>query len=220
VEHACYRCGDLVGDSIPFCPACGAPQIRVASRESKPVETDESTGIPPPPQQAAVLPTQGGFLETNQIQWMPFLRLALALAPVVGFAVISILPLGCLLLVGAVVWAIRRYRLRWPGELQRAQAAKLGALLGLLSFGFSTIFFGIGVGLDPAGYRQTMEKGLHDFLARSPNPDAQRAVQALLSVPNGLILLTIMALGFLLVIVLIIGATTGALSVNRNKPRL
>ena len=211
-----------MGDAVPFCPACGAPQIRVASRESKPVETVDSTPIPPPPQHTVILPAQDGFVEANQIQWRPFLRLALALAPAVGLLVISVLPVGCLLLAGAVVWAIRRYRLRRPGPLQRGQAAKLGALLGLLSFGFATIFFGIGVGLDPSGYRQTVEKGLQDALARSANPDAQRAVQAFFSGPNGLILATILALGFLLVLVLLISATTGALSVNvsRNKPRL
>jgi len=84
------------------------------------------------------------------------------------------------------------------------------------------IFFGIGVGLDPSGYRQTVEKGLQEALARGTNPDAQRAVQALFSGANGIVLFTIMLLAFLLAIVLIISATTGVLSVktNRSKPRL
>jgi hypothetical protein len=211
-----------VGDAVPFCPACGAPQIRVASREPKPAETGDSAAIPPPPPDVVILPAQHGFVAASQIQWKPFLRLALALAPAVGLVVISVFPVGCLLLAGAVVWAIHRYRLRWPGPLQRAQAAKLGALLGLLSFGFAMIFFGIGVGLDPSGYRQSVEKVLQDALARSTNPDAQRAAQALFSGPNGIVLATIMGLGFLLVLVLLISATTGALSVNvdRNRPRL
>jgi len=84
------------------------------------------------------------------------------------------------------------------------------------------IFFGIGVGLDPSGYRQTVEKGLQEALARGNNPDAQRAVQALFSGANGIILASILGLAFLLVLVLLISATTGALSVNvnGNKPRL
>ena len=211
-----------MGDAVPFCPACGAPQIRVTSREPKTVDTSDSTSIPPPPEHPIIFPPGEQFVETNQIQWKAFLRLALALAPVVGLLVISILPLGCVLLAGAVVWAIHRYRLRWPGPLHRAQGAKLGASLGLLSFGFSMIFFGIGVGLDPSGYRQTVEKGLQEALARGTNPDAQRAVQALFSGANGIVLFTIMLLAFLLAIVLIISATTGVLSVktNRSKPRL
>ena len=213
-------------DSVPFCPACGAPQIRVASRESKPAEAGDSTGIPPPPQQAEqaekeiaapVLPAPG------QVHWRTLLRIALPLAAPVGFLTWIQPGLGWLIaLPGAIVVAINFYRRRQLCFLSAWLGAKMGAVVGLLSFVFFSLVFALSGAIDGPAFRQAMEKLGQEALARYPTPESHQLAQAWFTGPHGVAVIagTILAsmLFFVLAIGTITGALVGALSRRQNIP--
>lgn len=46
VEHPCHQCHSAVPDTSPFCPNCGAPQIRFAARELSSIAILVSAGVP------------------------------------------------------------------------------------------------------------------------------------------------------------------------------
>jgi len=64
-----------------------------------------------------------------------------------------------------------------------------------------------------AEYREEMIKALQDAVARNPSPQGQQMVQ-FFSGTAGILFLTVLALGFILMFFLIIASITGALTAN------
>lgn len=211
-------------EQLAFCSACGAPQIRVSRAPEQPAESPEA-----PPrdstseQTAAVSPLPAG-LARSRIEWKYFVRTALPLAAVTGMLAVPLLPLGlAVLLPASSIWAISRYRQHRTGPLRGGQGARMGALMGLLSFGFFLAFFLVAVSLDQAKYREVIINRIQEAAAQNPDPQAQQMLQWF-ATTNGLIAATAMGLAFILVIFLLVGMSSGALAVAlgkaRNRPQI
>jgi hypothetical protein len=155
----------------------------------------------------------------DRIDWKRFLRIAAPMSGLVGILTVYV-PLAWLVLFpGSVFLAVHVYRRHRPGPLKTAQGARLGTLVGVLTFAVVALFLVAAVVHDPSGYRQQMESGLRDALARNPNPQADQAVQ-MFSGARGIAFLTVFGMSLLLVFTLIIGGVSGALaaSLGRNRP--
>src|SRR5437016_14507970 len=117
MQRACHRCGAQVDDHVPFCPSCGAPQIKVSTQESssaapdlpvtQPLEPGTPGSIHPP---AIKIP----MAAAGALQWKRFLRISLPLAFLSGLATAFRPPLGFLFLLISIFIATSLYRRKQP----------------------------------------------------------------------------------------------------------
>ena len=220
MQNICYRCGGPIEGQTTFCPACGAPQIRVSTR-AQPLENAEAPAagfqlgeVPFPAPQSLSL--------TAEIAWRDFVRAAAPLAALTGILTLVLPPLGLFVLLPAnLVWAISRYLRRRPMALRSGQGARMGAMMGLLSFGFFLASFFAGLSLFWADFHNVMIGRIHEIAAQNPDPQAQQMMQWF-ATPDGFIAFTAIGLASILLIFLVIGMGSGALAVAlgraRNRP--
>jgi hypothetical protein len=215
----CHRCGQPIEGQIAFCPACGAPQIRV-SRPEHPLEVPEKQ----PEDLPSVLPKRpfpasGGVAPSTGIAWRDFIHAAVPLAAVTGILTVPLAPLGLFVLLPAnLIWAIARYRHNRPLTIRAGQGARMGALMGVLSFGFFLACFLATITLWRTQYREMMVARINEIAAQNPDPQAQQMTQWL-ATPHGLIVFTAMGLGTILLVFLVIGMGSGALAIALSKAR-
>lgn len=223
MEHACYRCSNLVEDQTPFCPSCGAPQIRVSARE--PSVAEPAGPVPPPPapslsaEQTAAHPQLSG-----KIHWKTFFRIAVFPAVITAFA--SGLPLlGLLVFLGSAVSVVRIYQRRSLMPVRASQGAQMGAVLGLMSFLVLTVPSTLFCALDRNECHQALTKALNDAAPNNPDPKAQEFMRSLASLAQseqGLFGLLALAMCFFLIILMALGAASGAitaaLSADKSGP--
>lgn len=218
MQRDCYRCGLPIEEQLAFCPSCGAPQIRVSRvpETEPPIEAPESpaSGSSSPANVVIAAPT-ADVRGLTGIQWRPFLRTATPLAALTGAFTAAFPPLGLfILLPSSLIWAISRYRRQRPFALRGGQGARMGALMGLLSFGF----FLVMVLLNPTVYRDIMIRSIHESATRNPDPQVQQVLQWF-ATPDGLLACAALFLAIILGIFLIIGIGSGALAVALSKSR-
>ena len=220
MQRDCYRCGNPIEDQIAFCPACGAPQIRV----SRPIEPlAEVQDLPAAEltsdQVAAISSTPANLVGRSGIQWKSFARTAAPLAAFTGMLTVMAPGLGFfVLLPGSLMVAIYIYRRTRPAPMRGGQGARMGALMGLLSFVFFTVFFLVAVSLNQPKYREVIVDRIHEVAAQNPDQQAQQMLQWF-ATTDGLITVTAIFLIFVLVFFVIIGVGSGALAVTLGKPR-
>lgn len=225
MQRDCYRCGRPIEEQLAFCSACGAPQIRVSSASEQPPEIPDGLGPDLTSSQPALpLPSPPGLARVDGIEWKYFLRTAAPLAALTGMLTLPLPPLGLFVLLPAsLIWAISRYRQRHNAPLRSGQGARMGALMGLLSFGFFLAFFLTTVFLNQAGYRKMMLGPIQERAAQFPDQQSQQVLQWF-ATTNGLIALTVMFLALILAFFLVIGLSSGALAAAlgkvRNRPGL
>jgi hypothetical protein len=219
MQSDCHRCGHPVEGQLAFCPACGAPQIRV-SRASEPsqLETNASeAGLPSPSFPDSPLPTEHSL--TVGIDWKYFLRTAIPLAALTDVLTMTLHPLTLFVFLPAnLVWAISRYRRHRPVVLGSGQGAKMGAIMGLLTFAFFLAFFLITFSFQHTQYREIMITQIHQISAQNPDPQSQQMLQWF-ATPDGLITFTAIALVTILLICLAVGSGSGAAAVALGKNR-
>ena len=136
MDQSCYKCGQAIEDGKPFCPQCGAPQIRVTMPEAAVGLTPASdNALAAPHSDAAALPDTA--LAGNWSHDVKPCALAAAIALVLTF--VGLNPFVAAL--GAGLLAVAFSRRSAAGTVSRpASGARLGAIGGLLFFGMSTIF--------------------------------------------------------------------------------
>lgn len=219
MERACYRCGQSMEEQTAFCAACGAPQIRVRAPEP-PAEYQAMPDIELTPEQiAAVSGTPPGLAMGPGINWKSFIRTAAPLAALTGLLTVPIPPLGFFILLPVfLVLAIHIYGRRRPMPIKGGQGARMGALMGFLSFIFFSTFFLLFVSLNPVKYREILVSKIQEAAASNPDPQAQQIWQWF-STTDGVVALTIMFLVMALIFFLLIGMGSGALAVTVGKPR-
>ena len=224
MEHSCHKCNALVDDGVPFCPKCGAPQIRVLDAEgNEPVTGPMPPGTPgdiqPPARPLYGAPaswTPIPSLDPNQIHW----RAAWVPAAVIGVAagVVFLLsgrmpPLFFLVPVLSGALTVRAYRARTHASVRAFGGAKLGALTGLFSFAVSALgvlaMFTLG--------RASIQQNMREAMAHPPRTMDAQSMQVMqnlidkLNTPEGLVLFAVMILVMLFGILLVAGALGGAL---------
>lgn len=209
MEHACHRCGKAVEDGVPFCPQCGAPQIRVMTATQpapgRAPSRTELEGRPEPPVTLAELQP------TRLPRGWPAANLAAGLGALAALlvAVTTGLPqLGFFvwMLGGGMLVVIIYRRRQHLGQMSASMGARLGAMAGLMGF----VIFGLlslvqVLNLRGSGQlRAALEQALKTSAERSGNPEAQQMVQQFLT-PEGMRLL--LALGIVLMLVLFVGVS-------------
>lgn len=154
MQEYCLNCGgDLPGPSrdTPFCPHCGAPQLKLATELQQP-EADEqpataTTGMRPPPRPQAV-------------DWRMAIRCAAAVAAIGG--VLAVIALRVPLLTPAtVLWAVSGslitlglYQNRRPAaHMDAGVGARIGAMVG--------VCLGLGLALPVAVAGVVARFGMH-----------------------------------------------------------
>ena len=135
MQSDCHRCGHPIEGQLTFCPACGAPQIRVsrAIETSQEETTASDSDLPAPSLPVSALPSE--LSTTAGIDWRYFLRTAIPLAALTDVLTVTLHPLALFVFLPAnLVWAISRYRRHRPIAIRSGQGARMGAMMGLLSF--------------------------------------------------------------------------------------
>lgn len=224
MDHLCYKCGHSIEEGKPFCPQCGAPQIRVAMPEveAPPVAGNISSSVAandvpmlPPPLGAPVL--------SSGIEWPRAIR-ACAIAALISLLVMTVrLMVPPLAMLAAGCLAVILYQRRNPAWRVDARCgAQLGAVTALFSSGVLAIFSAIIFAVLRAGgeIRQQVLDGLQQVASRSNDPQMQATLD-LLKKPEGLADKLILAMvGFLLISIAagsLAGALTGAFISRRNR---
>jgi hypothetical protein len=217
MQSDCHRCGHPIEGQLAFCPACGAPQIRVsrAIEPSQQETTASDSGVPAPPLPVSALPAE---LSTKAgIDWKYFLRTAIPLAALTDVLTITLHPLALFVFLPAnLVWAISRYRRHRPVAIGSGQGARMGAMMGLLSFTFFLAFFLVSLSFQRTQYRDIMITQIHQISAQNPDPQAQQMLQWF-ATPEGLITFTAIALVTVLLVCLAVGTGSGAVAIALGK---
>ena len=219
MQSDCHRCGHPIEGQLTFCPACGAPQIRV-SRASEPLQQETTTsdsGLPAPHSPDSRFPAQ--LSTTVGIDWRYFLRTAIPLAVLTDVLTVTLHPLALFVFLPAnLVWAISRYLRQRPVAIGSGQGAQMGAMMGLLSFAFFLAYFLVGLSFLHAQYRELMIAQIHQLAAQNPDPQARQMLQWF-ATPDGLITFTAIGLISVLLICLALGSGSGALAIALRKDR-
>lgn len=222
MEHPCHKCGQIVEEGRPFCPHCGAPQIRVIMAEPFPAG---------PSAIAAAAPTFSESLPASET--VPVLAVPMtwsqALKPCALAALVpSILMFSGLnpfvAMFGAGFLAIVFYRQARPGvELKAASGARLGVLSGLLWFAITSIFAAAIVIFLHKGpeIRQQLLTVINQAASRTSDPQMLSVFERFRS-SEGLEFLMIFGLITGFIAALVLGAAGGALGGSifgrKNRP--
>ena len=147
MEHLCYKCQTSLDEALPFCPHCGAPQIRVATTDEEPAHPSD---LPTPYVSPQTWSSAPPAYASHAVQWDVALKGAL-LAGLVA-AVLSAAPvigLGCCLwLLGAGALSVWLYQRRIPGAIVTpGMGMRIGAVSGAVGFVATTIW---SVSVSPA----------------------------------------------------------------------
>jgi len=207
----CHRCGQLIEGQPAFCPSCGAPQIRVSRAIETSQEEMTASDSVLPASSLPGTPVPLGLSSTSGIDWKYFLRTAIPLAALTDVLTVTLHPLALFVFLPAnLVWAISHYRRHRPIPIRSGQGARMGALMGLLSFIFFAAFFLVTISLQRTQYHDLMVSQIHQASAQNPDPQAQQVLQWF-TTPDGLIALTAFGFLTLLILCLALGSGSGAL---------
>ena len=188
MDHPCHRCGATIEEGVPFCPQCGAPQIRVAGSN---VPSESSTPPLPPGTPGEIQPPSLPVaLGTDTVNWsngVPAAALAGLLMAIVS--VIPVLGVGCCLWVfGGGALAVMFYQRRQKAPVvPRGLGMRLGLLSGIFGFFVYAVLQTLRIVIFHLGgyISNAMRQGMERAAAQNPDPHAQQALQWLLS-PSGM----------------------------------
>lgn len=226
MEHPCHRCGDPVPDSSPFCPECGAPQIRFdrpeAPAEGVSIHESAATPAPPPP----VVQRPPGHETDHRVAGRErAVAVRSALNGGVVAAVLSFLPLGFIIgmPLGGFL-AVFFYRRRsWRAEPTPGAGFRLGALAGLCGFILLLIALGISIYVFKSGdqVRQQAIETLRWANSRYPDPQHPEAYKYFTTQQGLPIFLALSAflMGIISVVLAGVGGAFGASFLHRKGPK-
>lgn len=223
MQHPCNQCGSSVENESPFCSSCGAPQIRFAqpAREHPVLTIREAesayTGS------ADERPLPSASVVTRAAHSRAILRSAIyggavgAFLSAVPFAFLIALPLAGFL---AVLFYVRRMD---GVPVTRRFGLRLGALTGVFSYTFFVILAGIENVTSKGGneLRQEMLNRIQHAAATNPDPQAKQ-ILSYFQTSQGLALLMICGMAFMLLIFALLAGLSGAVSaemLSRRPPR-
>ncbi len=210
MEHPCEKCGTQVEDGRPFCPNCGAPQVRV---EMAPLDLESH----PAPALRSSFP---GYGAPGVGPRRSFARSAWQ-AGLLG-VIANIIPFGLgMVLTGIVAGWIQQ---RAEGQkLETGRAAGLGAAAGAIAFGLTALITVVTVLVLhlQSQFRDLMLKTVEQRVGNPSDPQMQAAVQWL-HTPEGFAIALVFSLFFALLVSMLFSAAgcmiVAALSRERKPP--
>lgn len=204
-------------EGAPFCPSCGAPQIRVVTPQAT-----EPPPLPPPDDVLPPLPTSyAPAVAAPRVQWSAAVRSCLIAAAVLTFfnTVIGI-PLAVLIIIPAGGWlAVLLYSRGQGGQPVNAGiGARIGAVTGLFSYALYMLIMAVVMVFQRGRLLEEVRKAMRQAAAQNPNPQAQQIVEKMMS-PEGIaIMVTISAilLFFIFLVLCSIGGAIGGSLAKKN----
>ena len=221
MNYSCHKCGRTLEEGRPFCPDCGAPQIRVILPEAapQPALAGEGAVLQGHAEAVHVLPSDSA--NTLPVGWSHDLK-PCGLAAVIAIA-LSLVGLNPFVAALAAGWlAVTFSRRRMLGTAIRSRAgARLGATTGLLIFGLSTIFETLAVVLLHKGaeLRSQMLDKVQQVAQHYPGPEVQPFVD-FVKTPEGFAFIMVGSVIFGLIAFIALGSVGGALGawfLGRNQ---
>jgi hypothetical protein len=219
-----------VDEGRPFCPHCGAPQIRVAAPESatelsSPSPSDETPVALPLPSTSPWGPPRAALDPREPIHWNQVWQGALLAG--VGAALLSSLPF---LALGSLLWlliagymTVSIYQRRLPTAVVRpGMGMRIGALAGVFAFAITAIMSTVLFATEGDQLRQMMEEQLKASMAKAPDPRSAEIMQqfmAKLATPEGLATFFLWVLVLIAVIFVLFSAAGGALGASTSARR-
>lgn len=135
MEQVCHRCGATVRESDPFCPSCGAPQLRYEAPE-------EPTSTP------SNIPARRVTMRSpDAIRWRDAIRAAAIIALPAGLlsSRVGLEGIWAVWLIAGGMVVISMYRKRTGTLLTGRMGWRIGTLLGLFSAVIATAANGISL---------------------------------------------------------------------------
>ena len=215
MEHPCYKCQTSIDEMLPFCPHCGAPQIRVASPE----EGTEPAPLTPDAQQVAP-PTSWApapAYHLQAIQWDAAWKGAIlsGLLAAVLCATPVIYRACCLWLLGAGAFAVFLYQRRLPGaHVTPGMGMRFGAVSGVVGFVAFTFWLVFQFAKNSQEFRTTLEEQMEKSIGANPDPRAQDILRQFmnnLNTPQGLATFFVLTLVVMAIAFVVFSAAGGAI---------
>ena len=212
MEQVCHRCGATLNDSDPFCPQCGAPQLRYEAPD------EPAPSSIPLPQRTARNP--------NVVDWRDAILAALLMALPAGL-LSSLLGLEALWVIAGGIATISLYRRRTGTLPSSSMGWRIGTLLGLFAAIVAAIVDGVTLLVQRFALHQgsVLDHRYHDLgqqltdqLTRS-NPDAAAALPGFLHfwlTPDGAAAMVLINAAGLALTMLLFAAAGGALGARLN----
>lgn len=207
MDRACHRCNASIEEGAPFCPQCGAPQIRVSvgSTATSPLPPGTPDEIQPPAEPVFRPGVTWSAARPSILVAGILAAMAAMMAPVNGIGILFWTFLAALVVV-------RLYARRPDVRLNGALGARIGAATGFAAFLAWLVLFLVAI----FGLRQGPQ--LHDFVIKSmreasasyPTAQANQAMEFVTS-NSGFATFIIMMLVLLVVFSVACGAIAGAL---------
>jgi len=207
--QACHRCGAAINESDPFCPHCGAPQLRY----EEPEEPVPSANAPPTQRLTARNP--------NAVSWRDAILSAAILSIPAGL-LSSLLGFEALWVLAGGMVAITLYRRR-TGMLPSGKIGwRIGILLGLFATAVATAFEGISLLVKRYIFHQgaALDQRFHDLaqlyvgqVTRS-DPEAASVLPGFIHfwlTPNGTAAMVLINAAGMAISILLFAAAGGAL---------
>jgi hypothetical protein len=225
VERTCYRCGVAIEDGAPFCPSCGAAQIRVATEQPVP-QPPPLAPVPDVSREsiATAAPVGSSVQASAPARRRSAMPIVLPLALLASAACILEPRVGWVVLLGMVVWGILRYQQRF-GAMSAGIGARIGALTGFLTFAFACVLYWFGYAMRLLPFltdadRQQIIKQIQDAAAKNPDPRAQEMIKWM-ATSQGLVTLLIFTLSVAFIFFLVSATATGAIAgaLTKKKPQ-
>jgi hypothetical protein len=212
MDHPCHKCGHSIEDGKPFCPECGAPQIRVAISEASAepaLAADRGVAALTHAMEPGPLGIPANYLSLSSSHSLRPCALAAAIAAVPMFFGLN----PFLAALGTGFLAVAFFRRGLGAVTSAGSGAKLGALSGLLLFGVSTVLQTLAVTLLHKGaeLRGEMMEKIQQAAARYPGPEAQPFLDFVRS-PNGFAMMMVASVIFGFVAFVVLGGCGGALA--------
>jgi hypothetical protein len=216
VEHPCYKCQTSIDETLPFCPHCGAPQIRVSSPE-------EEAGQPPPltpdaPQVTSPPPwASAPAYHPQAVQWDAAWQGAVLCGLIAGIlSVVPVIGLGCCLwLLGAGALSVFFYQRRVPAAfVTPGMGMRIGAVSGVVGFVASTFWMVFKFAKDNQEFRSALQEQMEKSIAANPDPRSQDILRQFmnnLNTPQGLATFFVLILVVVAIAFVVFTAAGGAL---------
>jgi hypothetical protein len=209
MEQACHRCGTTLNESDPFCPRCGAPQLRYEAGEE---------GIP----SSNAAPAQRFAMRNpHAVAWRDAILAAALIAFPAGL-LSSLLGLEALWVIAGGMVTISLYRRRTATLPTSRLGWRIGAVLGLFAAVVAAAINGISLLLQRYAFHQgaTLDRHFHDLgqqitdqLVRS-NPDAASVIPGFIHfwlTPDGAAAMVLINSAGMTIAMLLFAAAGGAL---------